>query len=153
MDLYLETDASGVAIGMALMQSENNDRSILYPIAYGSKILTDAETHYVNIESELLGIVGGLEKCHYFTFGRPFQVLKDHKPLISISKKSLVSTPPRLQHLMLKLNSYNAELMLIPGKEMIFSDHLSRNINSDTKPNEPTCKGLDLKIHDVFLNT
>ena len=26
LDLYLETDTIGVAIGMALMQSENNDR-------------------------------------------------------------------------------------------------------------------------------
>ena len=26
LDLFLETNASGVAIGMALMESENNDR-------------------------------------------------------------------------------------------------------------------------------
>ena len=44
LDLYLETDASGVAIGMALLQSETNDRETLYPIAYGSKTLTNAET-------------------------------------------------------------------------------------------------------------
>ena len=50
LDLYLETDASGVAIGMALSQSETNDRESLYPIAYGSKTLTDAETKYANIE-------------------------------------------------------------------------------------------------------
>lgn len=35
---------------------------------------------------------------------------------------------------------------------MIFSNHLSRNVNIETKPNEPTCKGLDLKVHNVFLN-
>ena len=36
---------------------------------------------------------------------------------------------------------------------MIFSDHLSRNvdINAD-KPSELTCKGLGLKIHNVYLN-
>ena len=36
---------------------------------------------------------------------------------------------------------------------MIFSDYLSRNvdINAD-KPSELTCKGLDLKFHDVYLN-
>ena len=44
LDLYLETDASGVAIGMALLQSEENERDSLYPIAYGSKTLTSAET-------------------------------------------------------------------------------------------------------------
>ena len=97
LDLYLETDASRVAIGMALLQSEQNDRSSLYPIAYGSKTLTSAETRYANIEHELLGVVGGLEKFNYFTFGRPVTVLTDHKPLIAISKKSLVNAPPRLQ--------------------------------------------------------
>ena len=30
LDLFLETDASRVAIGMALMLSENNDRESLY---------------------------------------------------------------------------------------------------------------------------
>ena len=54
---------------MALMQSEQNERLSLYPIAYGSKTLTAAETRYANIERELLGVVGALEKFHYFTFG------------------------------------------------------------------------------------
>ena len=97
LDLYLEMDASGVAIGMALLQSERNDRNSLYPIAYSNKTLTDAETRYANIECRLLVVVNGLEKFNYFTFGRPVTVLTDHKPLIAISKKSLVSAPPRLQ--------------------------------------------------------
>ena len=152
MDLYLETDASGVAIGMALLQSEQTDRSSLYPIVYGSKALTDAETRYANIECELIGMVGGPEKFNYFTFGRPVTVLTDHKPLIAISKKSLVSAPPRLQHLLLRLVNYNVELQWIPGKEMIFSNHLSHNIIAGDSSNKPTCEGLDLKIHDVYLN-
>ena len=35
---------------------------------------------------------------------------------------------------------------------MVFLDHLSRNIDTSTKPNEPTCKGLHLKIEDIYLN-
>ena len=57
LDLYIETDASGKAISMALLQNENNERQSLYPIAYGSKMLTSAETRYANIERELLGVV------------------------------------------------------------------------------------------------
>ena len=34
LDLYLEMDASGVAIGITLLQSEGNDRNSLYPIAW-----------------------------------------------------------------------------------------------------------------------
>ena len=113
--------------------------------------LTSADTRYANIERELLGIVGGLEKFNYFTFGRLVTVLTNHKPLIAISKKSLVSAPPRLQHLLLRLANYNVELQWIPGKEMIFSDHLSHNVTSDSS-NKPTCEGMDLKIHNVYLN-
>ena len=151
LDLYLETDASGVAIGMALLQSENNKRESLYPRTYGSKTLTSAETRYANIERELLGVVGALEKFHYFTFGRPVTVLTDHKLLISISKKALVNTPPKLQRLVLRLNNYNATLTWIPGKEMVFADHLSRNVARE-KSQEPICKGLDLKVEDIYLN-
>ena len=95
--------------------------------------------------------MSGLEKFNYFTFGRPVTILTDHKPLITISKKSLVSTPPRLQRLLLRLANYNVELQWIPGKEMIFSDHLSHNVVAGDNP-KPTCEGLDLKIHDIFLN-
>ena len=92
------------------MQNDENGRSSLYPIAYGSKTLTDVETRYANIECELLGMVGGLEKFNYFTFGRPVTALTIHKPLIAISKKSLVNAPPRLQQLLLRLANYNVEL-------------------------------------------
>ena len=35
---------------------------------------------------------------------------------------------------------------------MIFADHLSRNISAKQSV-DPTCKGLDVKIQDVYLNT
>ena len=151
LDLYIETDASGKGIGMALLQSENNECSSLYPIAYGSKTLTSAETRYANIERELLGVVGALEKFHYFTFGWPVVILTDHKPLIAISKKALVNAPPRLQRLLLRMNNYNIVLQWILGKEMIFADHLSRNIGSK-ESNEPMCTGSEMKIQDIYLN-
>ena len=79
-------------------------------------------------------------------------ILTDQKPLTAMSKKSLLSVPPRLQHLLLRLANYNVELKWIPGKEMIFSDHLSHNITAGDSSNKPTCEGLDLKIHNVYLN-
>ena len=81
---------------MALLQSDSNERDTLYLIAYGSKTLTAAETRYANIECELLGVVGALEKFHYFTFGHPVTILTDHKPLIAISKKALVNASPQI---------------------------------------------------------
>ena len=69
--LYLETDASGVGLGAALLQLHDNttcqkdmvpDSVILHPIAFASKSLTGAEWRYSNIEREALGILHGLEK-------------------------------------------------------------------------------------------
>ena len=62
----------------------------------------------------------------------------------------MVNAPPCLQRLLLILNNYNAILQWIPGKE-IFADHLSRNF-AEKESNEPTCKGLELKVEDVYLN-
>ena len=70
--LYLETDASGVGLGVALLQMHEEtacqkdivpDNTTLCPIAFASKSLTGAECWYSNIEREALGILHGLKKC------------------------------------------------------------------------------------------
>ena len=50
------------------------------------------------------------------------------------------------------MNNYNIELNWIPGKEMVFSDHLIRNVLKN-KSKDPTCQGLEMKMHVVYLNT
>ena len=66
---YIETDASGVGLGAALLQTRSNanchrdealDNSILGPTAFSSKSLTEAEKRYSNTEREALGILCGL---------------------------------------------------------------------------------------------
>ena len=77
--LYIETDASGVGLGAALLQTRRNtschrdkapDISFLTPIAFSSKSLTGAEKRYSDIEKEALGILYGLEKFHHYCFVR-----------------------------------------------------------------------------------
>ena len=69
--LYIETDASGVGLGAALLLNGDNmscqrdevpDNNILTPIAFANKNLTGAMKRYSNIEGEALGILCGLEK-------------------------------------------------------------------------------------------
>ena len=68
--LYIETDASGVALGAALLQTKSNtnclrdkvpDNSIFRPIAFSSKSLTGAEK-----DTSILAILYGLEKFHHY---------------------------------------------------------------------------------------
>ena len=68
--LYLDTDTSGVGLGVALLQTWESttcqkdmvpDNTILHPISFGSKSLTNSEYRYSNIEREALGILHGLK--------------------------------------------------------------------------------------------
>ena len=68
--LYLGTDASGVGLNTALLQTQEGttcqkdtvpDNTILHPIAFASKSLTGTEYRYSNIEREALGILHGLK--------------------------------------------------------------------------------------------
>ena len=67
--LHLETDASGVGLGVALLQMHEgttcqkdiaSNNTILGPITFASKSLTGTECRYSNIEKEALGILHGL---------------------------------------------------------------------------------------------
>ena len=88
-------DASSQGIGFVLTQDE-------HPITYASRALASAEQRYSQIEKELLALVFGLEHNHYYTYGRKLTMWTDHKALVSIAKKPLVSAPKRLQRLMLR---------------------------------------------------
>ena len=115
----IQVDASKIGIGAALLQDGR-------PIAFASKALTETEQRYANIERELLAVVFGCERFHTYVYGKPFVVETDHKPLEMIHKKSLASTPPRLQRMLLRLQHYDVSIKYRPGKEMVLADSLSR---------------------------
>ena len=92
----IEVDASLCGHGATLIQ----DRG---PVEYRSKLLTETETHYSNIEREMLAVVHGLEKLHYYAYGRHVTVETDHKPLEAILKKHLSTAPPRIARMMLRI--------------------------------------------------
>ena len=66
---------------------------------------------------------------HFSTYlwGREFQLLTDHKPLVSlINDKSSSSTSPRLSRLISKMYAYNVKVKHIPGGKNSRADFLSR---------------------------
>ena len=67
---YIETDVSGVGLGVTLLHTRSNTschkgeapaNSILRPTAFVSKSLAEAEKNYSNIKRESLGILYGLK--------------------------------------------------------------------------------------------
>ncbi|KAF8761288.1 hypothetical protein RHS01_01288 [Rhizoctonia solani] len=61
---YLETDASGVAMGAILSQQGPDNR--LHPIAYMSKSFSGAKANYDTHDKELLAIIKALEEWRIF---------------------------------------------------------------------------------------
>ena len=64
-ETILQTDASKKGFGAVILQEEQ-------PIYYASRALTSAEKNYQNLEREAQAAVWGMEKFHYFLYGRKF---------------------------------------------------------------------------------
>ena len=79
----VQTDASLKGVGAILLHQGK-------PVCYASKALTETEQRYNNTEREALALVWGLERFHYFIYGKKSTVRTDHKPLETIFKKRLI---------------------------------------------------------------
>ena len=111
--LYLETDASRIGLGAALLQTRDGatcpkdivpDNTILRPITFASKRMTSAEPRYSDIEREALGILHGLERFCQYCFAREVSIITDHKPLVATFKKDVATLPQRIQHILLRIH-------------------------------------------------
>ncbi|PFX16729.1 Uncharacterized protein K02A2.6 [Stylophora pistillata] len=99
-ETVIETDASLKGLGAVLLQDGK-------PVCYASKALTETEQQYSNIEREALGVVWGLDRFHYFIYGKSCTIHTDHKPLEAILEKKLSNCPVILQSFVLRALSSN----------------------------------------------
>ena len=118
-ETILQTDASKKGFGAVILQEEQ-------PIYYASRTLTSAEKSYQNLEHEAQAAVWGMEKFHYFLYGRKFILQTDQKPLVSIFRKHMIDVSPRIQRITIRAWQYEFEPQHIPGKRNVISDAFSR---------------------------
>lgn len=121
----LTTDASDYGLGAIL--SQNHEGSDL-PIAYASRALNKAERNYSTIEKEMLATKWGTNVYRPYLFGRKFQIVTDHKPLVS----DLRNTSKRIQKWRIELAEYDYDVLHKLGKANANADALSR-IKHDIK--------------------
>ena len=115
----LQTDASKKGFGAVILQEEQ-------PIYYALRALTSAEKNYQNLEREAQAAVWGMEKFHYFLYGRKFILQTDQKPLVSIFRKHMIDVSPRIQRITIRAWQYDFVPQHIPGRNNVISDALSR---------------------------
>ena len=158
--LYLETYASGIGLGAALLHLRDDtscqthmvpDNTILCPITFLSKSLTDAECRYSNIECEALGILHGLENFHHYCFGREVLVITDHKPLVSMFKKDVATLSQCILGTLLKIHQYRVQIIYKPGPEIFIADWLLRHNHTEGK--DKPIKGMDVQVDAIQAAT
>ena len=76
----LDTDASVLAItGILHQEQERNGRTVLRPIAYGSKVLSDTEMKYGAPKAEMYAVVTFVEKYRAYLGSAPFKLRVDNR--------------------------------------------------------------------------
>ncbi|CAF4518486.1 unnamed protein product, partial [Rotaria magnacalcarata] len=154
----IRTDASGVGIGAVLLQEQIVNRynitSIYKPVAFASRTLKPAETRYSTIELEVLAIWWSVtQKFHSYIEGQQFTVETDHKPLLSLMKKTYHNS--RIERWMTTLQQYDMIIRHISGKENTTADALSRypvdkpDVIDDNAPHLITSS---TQTDDIFIN-
>ena len=98
-EAILQMDASKKGLRACLIQKGK-------VICYASRALTKTEQNYQNLEWEALGTIWGMEKFHYFLYGKEFTLETDQKPLVIIYKKHMIDIIPRVQRLIVRSFPY-----------------------------------------------
>ena len=125
----LQTDVSKKGLGACLIQNGK-------VVCYASRALTQTEQNYQNLEQEALGTIWGMEMFHYFLYGKEFTLETDQKPLVSIYKKHMVDSSPRVQRLIVRSFPYQPfNVIYKKGKDILVADALSRVTSMDPEDN------------------
>ena len=115
----LQTDASKRGLGAVLLQDSK-------PVMFASRALTGSERNYQNLERECLATIWGMEKFHYFLYGKEFTLETDKKLLVSIYMKHMVEISPRIQRLLVRSFPYQPfKIQYRKGVEIPLADALS----------------------------
>ena len=139
----IQCDDSEKGLGAVLLQESK-------PVMYVSRVLTESEQRYSNIERKLLAIVFALERLNHYTFGRTITVQSNHQPLQSIWKKSIVSGSPRLQRLLLRLAHYDLNIEFLRGKENMVAVALSRVCPLQSRDSKTKDSNIDvIPVHHI----
>lgn len=103
----------------------------------------------LNSDTVTLNVIWGLERFHYFIYGKSFTIRTDHKPLETIFKKKLSNCPARLQRFELQALKYDVTVKYVKAAEVPIANALSR---VSPQPAPPEGEFPQIDIHQVTKN-
>lgn len=140
------TDASNIAIGAILSQGEVGKD---LPISYASRTLNKAEINYNTTEKELLSIIWATKQFRQYIYGRKFNIITDHKPLVWLF--GVKDPGARLTRWRLQLEEFDYNIIYKPGTLNTNADALSRiaQINAQSNPKDYRARTYDTFVKDM----
>ena len=129
-EFFLDTDASGVAIGAELSQKFEGRESV---IVYASRTLTKAERRYCVTRKQLLALVHFVKYFRQYLYGRPFVVRTDHASLRWFS--NFKNPEGQIARWIEVLAAYDMKIEHRPGRLHRNADGISKTVNMKRKPN------------------
>lgn len=128
-DLPIQVTCDASSYGLGSVISHKMTDGTIRPIAFASRTLHPAERNYSQVEKEALACIFAVTRFHQYLYGRKFQLVTDHKPLLGLLQKWKQvpeQASPRMVRWSLKLQAYDYELIYMPGQQIANADGLSR---------------------------
>ena len=135
-DTRVKTDSSHNGLGASLEQLHGNDWKA---ISFTSGFLNPHESKYSTNQLELLGVVWAVEHYKNYLFGSEFEVVTDHKALLSALSQNHGNKTyhSRLIRWVDRLLPFNFTIKHLAGKDMGFTDLISRIPSGKALPISP----------------
>jgi hypothetical protein len=137
----LDTDASGYALGVVLVQIDDNN--VEYVVGYYSRQLKGAELYYPPVEKECAGVIFGVKENRIYLECVHFKIRVDCKPLNWLM--SMKDPAGRLARWAIYLQSFDFE---IKGSHHANVDALSRPVVNSIISNESIDEKTSIDIMD-----
>jgi len=151
----LYVDAGPKGLGAILVQIDPQTGEI-HVCFYGSKMCTDVEERYSQIEREFLACKWGLLKYKFYLKNKRFTLVTDNKPVKQmLENPNAAITNERIQRMFDKIPKYDFSVEYIKGTENP-ADFLSRNPVVETIQeriiNNKMCKSIEAKVLQIVID-
>ena len=128
-DILITGSTEEAHLGLGAVLSHKMTDGTERPIAYSSRTLTPSERNYSQLEKEGLACIFGIKKYNDYVFGRPFELVTDHKPLLGLLKEDRATSQQassRIKRWSLFLSNYEYQLVFRSTTAHANADALSR---------------------------